>query len=83
MGPRTALWVVGLGLVLLPGPVGPAEAAAQVDSLQQQIAASQRRLEEIRAERERLQREMDSARSRAEPDGGAKVAPVMRSVRDQ
>lgn len=43
----------------------PTSAVAQVDDLRQEIQQSQVRLEEIREERERLQREMESLSSRA------------------
>lgn len=60
MNRRTrALGLVGLLAVSLPGPV-----AAQDDDLRRQLLESQRRLEEIRAERARLQEEMESVRSR-------------------
>jgi peptidoglycan hydrolase CwlO-like protein len=60
MNRRTrALGLVGLLAVSVPGPV-----AAQDDDLRRQLLESQRRLEEIRAERARLQEEMESVRSR-------------------
>lgn len=43
----------------------PAPGASQEQNLQREIQESQRRLEEIREERDRLQREMASVRSRA------------------
>ena len=45
--------------------IRPAPATAQEENLQREIQESQRRLEEIREERDRLQREMESLRSRA------------------
>ncbi len=52
-------FVLVLLVLLLTGP-----AAAQDGSLQEEIRESQLRLEEIREERDRLQREMESVRSR-------------------
>lgn len=51
--------LVGLFVIGIPGPV-----TAQSDDLRRQILESQRRLEEIRAERTRLQQEMEGVRSR-------------------
>lgn len=51
--------VLGLGALLTPAP-----AAAQQDTVQQQIRASQERLQEIRAERDRLQRDMRALEGR-------------------
>lgn len=59
-GLRTAGPLALLVLLLIPGP-----AAAQADSVQQQIRESQERLEQIRQERERLQGEMESLQGRA------------------
>lgn len=60
MNGRAALLVLA-GLLLLGQP-GPA--VAQSDDLRRQILESQRRLEEIRAERALLQQEMEGVRSR-------------------
>lgn len=62
--------LVGSALVIGSSFLGaslllPAQAPAQVGDVQQEIQESQIRLEEIRAERARLQREMESLGSRA------------------
>ncbi|HUG41237.1 MAG TPA: peptidoglycan DD-metalloendopeptidase family protein [Longimicrobiales bacterium] len=58
--------LVGAWLLAFVGAAGAAmPAAAQQDSVQQQIRASQERLREIRAERDRLQEEMEGLRGRA------------------
>lgn len=56
-----------------------APAAAQQDTVQQQIRASQDRLEEIRSERERLQQEMQSLQGRAR-DISSELANIERQV---
>ncbi len=53
--------------------------AAQQDSVQQRIRASEERLREIRAEREQLQREMQSLRGRAH-DISADISNIERQV---
>lgn len=58
---QRALCAVALALLLQPVAAEPA--AAQTD-LRREILESQRRLEEIRAERERLEREMEDVRVR-------------------
>ena len=52
------------GLIVVGGGGGPLAAAGQTEDLERQILESQQRLEEIRAERERLQSEMESVRTR-------------------
>ncbi len=54
-GPGRALAIVGLGLAAVAGL-----ALAQEESLQRQIQESQRRLEQIRGEREQLRRELEN-----------------------
>ncbi|HUE77849.1 MAG TPA: peptidoglycan DD-metalloendopeptidase family protein [Longimicrobiales bacterium] len=54
-------------------------AAAQQDSVQQRIRASEERLREIRAEREQLQREMETLRGRAR-DISADLSNIERQV---
>ncbi len=55
--------VVGAELAA-PQALAGREQGAPADTLRREILESQRRLEEIRSERERLQREMDALRSR-------------------
>lgn len=64
-----------LGLAAAPAPV----AAQQQDSVQLQIRASEERLREIRAERERLQEEMEALRGRAR-DISADLSNIERQV---
>ncbi|MFW6199343.1 MAG: hypothetical protein ACOC8K_02120, partial [Gemmatimonadota bacterium] len=52
-------------VLLVAGLALPARISAQAEDLQQEIQQSQVRLEEIREERARLQREMESLGSRA------------------
>lgn len=54
-GPGRTLAIVGLGLAAVAGL-----ALAQEESLQRQIQESQRRLEQIRGEREQLRRELEN-----------------------
>lgn len=56
-----------------------APAAAQQDSVQQQIRASEERLRQIRAEREQLQQEMEALRGRAR-DISADLTNIERQV---
>ena len=68
----------GVGLVLATmGTATPA--VAQQDTVQQQIRASQQRLQEIRAEREQLQQEMESLQGRAR-DISTELANIERQV---
>ena len=60
---RSACALLACGLLAAVAWTAPA-AAQEENPLQRQILESQRRLEEIRSERERLQREMESVRSR-------------------
>lgn len=53
------------GLAVIAVLLGPGTALAQQDSVQQQIRASQERLEQIRVERERLQEQMESLQGQA------------------
>ena len=75
MGPRVRPWITAALLAL----AWTAPAAGQQDSVQLQIRASEERLREIRAERERLQREMESLRGRAR-DISADLANIERQV---
>ena len=62
---RTAFLASGIAVVTLCALVPPGAASAQDPAgLRQEILASQRRLEQIRAERERLEREMGDVRNR-------------------
>lgn len=58
-----AAWTIGMAL-MASGPVGLA--AQQADSVSREIQDSQRRLEEVRAERARLQEEMASIRTQVQ-----------------
>lgn len=57
---------LALAVLTLPAAAPGVPLAAQTADIQQQIRESQRRLEEIRAERARLQSEMESVRGRVE-----------------
>lgn len=69
-----ALLALAAGALALPGP-----ASGQQDTVQLQIRASEERLREIRAERERLQKEMESLRGRAR-DISADLTNIERQV---
>ncbi len=69
---QAAVVAAGLALTL------PAPGAAQTD-LRRQILESQRRLEQIRAERARLEREMEGVRSRVR-DMSAELANIERRI---
>ena len=72
----------GLRLLLAAAALAagtPAGLAAQQDSVQQQIRASEERLREIRAEREQLQKEMEALRGRAR-DISADISNIERQV---
>lgn len=76
-GLRRTAAVLAAALALALGAAAPG--AAQQDSVQQQIRASERRLAEIRAERERLQREMEALQGRAR-DISADLSIIERQV---
>lgn len=61
---RRATWPPGPGVLAAAAFLALAPAAAAQTDLQREIRESQRRLEEIRAERAELQREMEGLRSR-------------------
>jgi murein hydrolase activator len=63
-GARLPVPVAALALTLALAALLPGRAAGQQDTIQQQLRASQARLEEIRAERARLQRGMDELEGR-------------------
>src|SRR5687768_6900517 len=74
---RAVLFLLG---ALAVGPLAsPGEAQAQQRDLRQEILASQRRLEQIRAERERLEREMASVQSQVR-DVAVELANVERRL---
>ncbi len=64
--------LVAAAILLLPAAPGPGSqgAAQQPDDLRREIQDSQRRLEEIREERARLQREMTALRTRVQDVSG-------------
>jgi septal ring factor EnvC (AmiA/AmiB activator) len=69
--------VVGASVLLLLGATGPL--AAQQSDLRREILESQRRLEQIRAERARLEREMEGVQVRVR-DAAADLANVERRL---
>ena len=71
------LAALAFGMAAVLALVSPA--VAQQDTVQQQIRASQQRLQEIRAERERLQQEMQSLQGRAR-DISTELANIERQV---
>jgi septal ring factor EnvC (AmiA/AmiB activator) len=70
-------WLIAL-LPLLMLPSASMPASGQTDDIQRQIRESQERLAEIRAERERLQREMAAARMQVED-----VSAELRNIEQQ
>jgi septal ring factor EnvC (AmiA/AmiB activator) len=68
-----------VGLVVLLAAGGAAPALAQQADLNKQILESQRRLEEIRAERTRLQQQMDSVQAHVR-DASAELVNVERQL---
>jgi len=68
-----------LAVLLLLAAAGPLRLAAQATDLRKQILESQRRLEQIRAERARLTRQVDSVRVRVR-DASSELANVERRL---
>lgn len=69
----------GLALLVAAAMMLPAGGAAQSGDLQQQIRDSQLRLEQIRAERALLQREMETAQSQVQ-DAAAELRNIERQI---
>lgn len=73
-------WIVGIVATIVASLLGmPPSASAQDTNIAREIRESQRRLEEIRAERERLEREAGNARNRIR-DVSAELANIERRL---